>query len=176
MMRKELEAKLQAELQDAVVCVKKTDERTIFVDVKRESIRKASQIVTEMNGRYLCSVGYDNIARDGSLGMVHTYAVDSVDRFICVRTSAPESDPVMESITPDLPSAGWSEREFMDLLGMQFTNHPKPKKLVPVSYTHLALMVGKAQHYWHQNNLMRKTLIPRREYDQTLLLLSLIHI
>lgn len=33
-----------------------------------------------------------------------------------------------------------------------------------------ALMVGKAQHFWHQNNLMRKTLIPRREYDQTLLL------
>ena len=33
-----------------------------------------------------------------------------------------------------------------------------------------ALMVGKAQHFWHQNNLMRKTLIPRREYDATLLL------
>jgi predicted molibdopterin-dependent oxidoreductase YjgC len=33
-----------------------------------------------------------------------------------------------------------------------------------------ALMVGKAQHFWHQNNLMRKTMIPRREYDQTLLL------
>lgn len=33
-----------------------------------------------------------------------------------------------------------------------------------------ALMVGKAQHYWHQNNLMRKTLIPRREYDAMLLL------
>lgn len=33
-----------------------------------------------------------------------------------------------------------------------------------------ALMVGKAQHYWHQNNLMRKTMIPRREYDATLLL------
>jgi formate dehydrogenase major subunit len=33
-----------------------------------------------------------------------------------------------------------------------------------------ALMIGKAQHFWHQNNLMRKTLIPRREYDATLLL------
>lgn len=129
-MRKELEGKLLAQLQDAVICVEKSDERTIFVDVKRESIRQASQIVSGLGGRYLCSVGYDNIARDGTLGMVHTFAVDSVDRFVCVRTSVPESDPVMESITPDLPSAGWSEREFMDLLGMQFTNHPKPKKLV----------------------------------------------
>lgn len=31
------------------------------------------------------------------------------------------------------------------------------------------LMIGKAQHFWHQHNLMRKTLIPRREYDATLL-------
>jgi formate dehydrogenase major subunit len=31
------------------------------------------------------------------------------------------------------------------------------------------LLVGEAQHYWHQNNLMRKTHIPRREYDATLL-------
>ncbi|MFB3852693.1 MAG: molybdopterin oxidoreductase family protein [Vicinamibacterales bacterium] len=32
-----------------------------------------------------------------------------------------------------------------------------------------ALMIGKAQHFWHQHNLMRRTLIPRREYDATLL-------
>ncbi len=129
-MRKELEARLKAQLQDDVICVEKSDERTIMVDVKRESVREASQIVTDIEGRYLCSIGYDNIDRDGSIGLVHTYSVDSADRFICVRTSAPESDPRIESITPDLPSAGWSEREYMDLLGLQFPNHPKPKKLV----------------------------------------------
>jgi predicted molibdopterin-dependent oxidoreductase YjgC len=32
------------------------------------------------------------------------------------------------------------------------------------------LMIGKAQHYWHRNNLMRKTMIPMREYNATLLL------
>ncbi|MGE5359650.1 MAG: molybdopterin oxidoreductase family protein [Bacteroidales bacterium] len=32
-----------------------------------------------------------------------------------------------------------------------------------------ALMVGNAQHFWHQHNLLRKTLVPRREYDATLL-------
>ena len=74
-MRKELESKLKEQLQDDVICVEKSDERTIFIDVKREAIRKASQTVTEMDGRYLCSVGYDNISRDGNLGMVHTRCV-----------------------------------------------------------------------------------------------------
>ena len=32
------------------------------------------------------------------------------------------------------------------------------------------LMVGKAMHFWHQNNLMKKTFIPNREYNAELLL------
>ncbi|MCK7478174.1 MAG: NADH-quinone oxidoreductase subunit C [Candidatus Moduliflexus flocculans] len=47
-----------------------------------------------------------------------------------LRTSAPASDPTFDSITPDIPNAGWSEREYQDLLGMRFTGHPKPKRLI----------------------------------------------
>ncbi|GAB4233449.1 MAG: hypothetical protein Kow00109_06160 [Acidobacteriota bacterium] len=32
------------------------------------------------------------------------------------------------------------------------------------------LLFGKSQHYWHLNNLMSKTFLPRREYNATLLL------
>jgi formate dehydrogenase major subunit len=32
------------------------------------------------------------------------------------------------------------------------------------------LVVGKSEHFWHQNNLMRKTFIPKREFDAMLLL------
>ncbi len=34
----------------------------------------------------------------------------------------------------------------------------------------ILLLIGEAQHYWHQNNLMKKTNIPLREYNATLLL------
>ncbi len=34
----------------------------------------------------------------------------------------------------------------------------------------ILLLVGEAQHFWHQNNLMKKTFIPLREYNATLLL------
>ncbi|MGE5384889.1 MAG: NADH-quinone oxidoreductase subunit C [Betaproteobacteria bacterium] len=129
-MRKELEAKLKADLQDGIVCVEKTDERTISVEMKRESVKKAANIVKEAGGRYLCSIGYDNIERDQTLGLVHAFAFDKENRFVNLRTSAPVSDPVVESITPIIPSAGWSEREYMDLLGFKFANHPKPKKLI----------------------------------------------
>ncbi len=32
------------------------------------------------------------------------------------------------------------------------------------------LLIGESQHYWHQNNIMKKTHIPLREYNATLLL------
>ncbi len=31
-------------------------------------------------------------------------------------------------------------------------------------------MAGKANYFWHQNNVMKKTHIPRREYNALLLL------
>lgn len=34
----------------------------------------------------------------------------------------------------------------------------------------ILLLIGESQHYWHQNNLMKKTHIPQREYNATLLL------
>ena len=83
-----------------------------------------------MDGRYLVSVGYDNIERDKTLGMIHTFAFDRDDIYCAVRAAVPEENPVMDSITPDIPNAGWSEREFMDHLGMKFNDHPKPKRLI----------------------------------------------
>ena len=65
----------------------------------------------------------------------------------------------------------WDVKAFPEAGRMKF--HPikveYPKSLTSEEFP-FALMVGTAQHFWHQNNLMRKTLIPRREYDQTLLL------
>ncbi len=102
----------------------------LFVDIKKEGVKGISKEIVDQGGRYLVSVGYDNISRDGTLGMIHNFAFDKESYFVCVRTAVPESDPVLDSITPDVPNAGWSEREYMDLLGMKFTGHPKPKRLV----------------------------------------------
>ncbi len=65
----------------------------------------------------MVGIGYDEIARNGTLGLIHTFAFDADHVAVALRTSAPAADPVFDSITPDIPSAGWSEREYQDLLG-----------------------------------------------------------
>jgi len=102
----------------------------LFVDIDKSKVREISNEIIKMGGRYLVSVGYDNIARDNTLGLIHNFSMDRDDLFVCLRTAAPVDNPEFDSITPDIPNAGWSEREYMDLLGMKFKGHPKPKRLI----------------------------------------------
>ncbi|MEN6311758.1 MAG: NADH-quinone oxidoreductase subunit C, partial [Acidobacteriota bacterium] len=102
----------------------------LFVDIDRRSLRGAAKALVGLGGRYMVGIGTDEIARNGTLGLIHTFAFDADHIAVVLRTAAPEADPVFDSVTPDIPSAGWSERECQDLLGMRFTGHPKPKRLV----------------------------------------------
>ncbi len=122
--------RLKKEYGDAVVKFEQPLPTRLFVDIKREKVREISREIIKIGGRYLVSVGYDAIAREGNLGLIHTFSLDRDDMFVCLRTAAPADDPSFDSITPDIPNAGWSEREYMDLLGMKFPGHPKPKRLI----------------------------------------------
>lgn len=102
----------------------------LFVDGDRSALKAAAQALIGLGGRYMVGIGTDEIARKGTLGLIHTFAFDADHTAVVLRTSAPAADPVFDSITPDIPSAGWSEREYQDLLGMRFTGHPKPKRLI----------------------------------------------
>ncbi len=102
----------------------------LFVDIKVDKVKDISNEIVALGGRYLVGIGHDNIARDGNIGMIHTFGFDKENSILLLRTAVPGDNPVMDSITNDIPGAGWSEREFIDLLGMKFTGHPKPKKLI----------------------------------------------
>ena len=115
---------------DAIKGFENPRDTRLFADIDRARVRDISNEIIAMGGRYLVSVGYDKIGRDGTLGLIHTFSLDRDNLFVCLRTAAPAGGPEFDSITPDIPNAGWSEREYMDLLGMKFTGHPKPKRLI----------------------------------------------
>jgi Ni,Fe-hydrogenase III large subunit/Ni,Fe-hydrogenase III component G len=109
--------------------VEESPANRLFVDLRADAIGGAVQRAAELGARYQVTVGYDGSA-DSTLGLVHAFAFDSDRWFLNLGTSVPVENPEIASITPDLPGAGWSERENMDLLGFRFTGHPKPKRLV----------------------------------------------
>jgi Ni,Fe-hydrogenase III large subunit/Ni,Fe-hydrogenase III component G len=101
----------------------------LFVDLRAEDLGEAVRRAAELGARYQMTIGYDG-SSDSTLGLVHAFAFDSDRWFLNLGTAVPVDRPEIDSVTPHLPSAGWSERENMDLLGFRFTGHPKPKRLV----------------------------------------------
>ncbi|OHD63967.1 MAG: NADH dehydrogenase [Spirochaetes bacterium RBG_13_51_14] len=126
----EVKTRLKNKYQSAVKKFEQPYGTRLYADIDKSKVREISNEIIGMGGRYLVSVGYDNIARDKTLGLIHAFSLDRDDIFVCLRTAAPVDNPTFDSITPDIPNAGWSEREYMDLLGMKFSGHPKPKRLI----------------------------------------------
>ncbi|MCX5896021.1 MAG: NADH-quinone oxidoreductase subunit C [Proteobacteria bacterium] len=126
----EVTQQLSNKFKDGITGIDQPGATQFFADIKKEKVKDVCNEIIKMGGRYLVSIGYDNIERDKTLGMVHTFGFDRDNVYCGVRTSVPEGNPEMDSITPDIPNAGWSEREYIDHLGMKFTGHPKPKRLI----------------------------------------------
>ncbi|WP_181685693.1 NADH-quinone oxidoreductase subunit C [Halorhabdus salina] len=49
---------------------------------------------------------------------------------LTLRAIVPDDDPTIGTITDQIPAAGLYERELMDMLGVEVTGHPNPKKLL----------------------------------------------
>ncbi|HQO01673.1 MAG TPA: NADH-quinone oxidoreductase subunit C [Spirochaetota bacterium] len=123
---KQLNEKFSAD----IIGTETPNERRLFVDIKPDRVRDISNEMIVLGGRYMVSIGTDFSDVDGTMQLIHTFAFDNDNLLTGIRMSVPADNPAFMSITPDIPSAGWSEREYMDLLGMKFTDHPKPKRLI----------------------------------------------
>ena len=65
------------------------------------------------------------------------YNVSSIDNgtTIMVKTSVERDNPELPSVFPVWGGADWQEREIYDLVGVTFTDHPNPKRiLMPYEY------------------------------------------
>jgi NADH-quinone oxidoreductase subunit C len=69
----------------------------------------------------LCGMHYPGSQQLGVVYHLHNLAENHRIR---IKTTVPESDPVLPTITSVWPSANWQERETYDFYGIQFEGHP----------------------------------------------------
>ena len=101
-----------------------------------EHVRATLARLRERGYRFLASVhGVDYYPQEPRFG-VHYELLDHdrVDR-ISVKLRAPTQAPVVDSVTPDWPTANHQEREIYDMFGVQFEGHPNLCRiLMPEDY------------------------------------------
>jgi Ni,Fe-hydrogenase III large subunit/Ni,Fe-hydrogenase III component G len=124
-------AEMQAKFGGRLRCVEQSAPCTFHVTIDKDAVVPIARwLQDDLGARFLISAGMDRRASDGCFAVTHIFSRDKQKQFICVRADVPENGGVIDSITPVVPAANWSERELQDLLGVKADGHPDPRRLV----------------------------------------------
>src|SRR5580704_2916524 len=107
---------------------------TLVVDPAH--IRSVLQTLRERGYGFLASVhGVDHYPEEPRLGVVYELLdMSRVDR-VAVKARLRMDDPVIDSVTPEWPTADHQEREVYDMFGVVFRGHPDLRRiLMPEDY------------------------------------------
>lgn len=122
-----LERRLGSHLQEC----RAVEPDILWARVARHEIRTAVETaVREMGARFLISVGTDRRPRGEGYGIAHLFSLDRDGLFLGLECLVPEWAEEVDSITPIIPGADWSEREFRDVIGVEPKGHPDPRRLL----------------------------------------------
>jgi Ni,Fe-hydrogenase III large subunit/Ni,Fe-hydrogenase III component G len=122
---------LKAGFGSAIRRVDLPSDRCLFVFVETSALKAVCRHVFRvMDARYVTSIGADDRPFSGTFLVAHNFAFDR-DHLLCsILAHIPPDHPQVESISDVVPAANWAEREMRDLVGIELTGHPYPKRLV----------------------------------------------
>jgi Ni,Fe-hydrogenase III large subunit/Ni,Fe-hydrogenase III component G len=115
-------------------CLRRADipsDRCLFVFVDASALKAVCRhVFRDMDARYVTSIGADDRPYSGSFLVAHNFAFDR-DHLLCgILADIPSDNPRVDSISEVVPPANWAERELRDLVGIELSGHPYPKRLV----------------------------------------------
>ena len=103
----------------------------VFVKVVPDALIPVIRFLNETySPRFLINAATDVVQQDGEYMVSYIFSFDSEKIFLCIQVAVDAADPSIDSITPIIAGANWSERETRDLFGINLRNHPDPRRLV----------------------------------------------
>ncbi len=89
-----------------------------------------THVFLELDARYVISIGIDDRPYSGQFTVAHNFGFERENVLCSILVNLPADDPVIESISREIPGANWAEREFRDLLGIEPAGCPSMKRLI----------------------------------------------
>ncbi len=103
----------------------------LYVTITPESLVAVAEHLYQNEGcRYVINSGTDRRQQRDAFLITHFFTQDEEKIYIAVHTEVGADDPQVDSITPVVPAANWSERETRDMVGVVPVGHPDPRRLV----------------------------------------------
>ncbi|MFH1501736.1 MAG: NADH-quinone oxidoreductase subunit C [Candidatus Eisenbacteria bacterium] len=126
-MSKQVLEALKSKFGDRVDVLER-NERRAYVTVSNEDWIPVTRHMYEVaKGRLATATGSD---RTTGVELLFHFAIDRDGTVVNIRTTLPKPFPRIESLTQYYPAADFIEREIYDFLGVEFTGHPDPRKIL----------------------------------------------
>jgi len=121
-------AAIKAEFEDRIVSWEEKSPKRYYITVPREDITKVADFIFAKQGaRFIIASGVDT---PEAIEILYHFAFDKLNKILTVKVPVPKERCEIESIAPIIAGANWIEREIAELLGVNFLNHPNPKRLL----------------------------------------------
>ncbi|MBD3349525.1 MAG: hypothetical protein GF400_10085 [Candidatus Eisenbacteria bacterium] len=126
-MSKQVLQELKAKFGDRVDIVERTDRRAYVTVSNDDWIPVTRHMYEEAGGRLATATGSD---RSTGVELLYHFCIDRDGTVVNIRTTLDKPFPKIESLTKYYPAADFIEREIFDFLGVEFIDHPDPRKLL----------------------------------------------
>jgi len=101
----------------------------VYVDIKPESIVKVGTYLFRNVGARFNIASATDVPPD-NIEILYHFIVEDANLLISLRVHLDRENPVIESLGRDIEALNWIEREMHELLGIEFTGHPDPRRLL----------------------------------------------
>jgi len=100
----------------------------VYVTITPESIVKiGTYLFRNVGARFNIASGTD---MPPDIEILYHFIVEDINLLISLRVNLDRENPVIDSLGKDIEAMNWIEREMSELLGITFTGHPDPRRLL----------------------------------------------
>jgi Ni,Fe-hydrogenase III large subunit/Ni,Fe-hydrogenase III component G len=103
----------------------------IFITIQPQILTSLTDyLFNELNARFVVNVGSDETFLHDHFTVSYIFSFDKEKLFVIIKVNIHPNNPFIDSVTPIIPGANWTERETRDAIGVHPKNHPDPRRLI----------------------------------------------
>ncbi len=100
----------------------------VYIEIKPESIvRMGTYIFRNLGARFNIASGTD---MPPVIEILYHFIIEDLNLLVSLRVKLDRENPEIASLAKEIEAFNWIEREISELLGVTFTGHPDPRRLL----------------------------------------------
>ena len=128
MTRTEVLADIQERFGEDIIELFDKSPIRVYIDIRPEAImRMGCYLFRTLGARFNIASGSDMV---DYIEILYHFIIEDLNLLVSLRVKLDREKPEIASLARDIEALNWIERELMELLGVTFTGHPEPRRLL----------------------------------------------